>query len=506
MSFNTVERRSKTKDFALPELCPLKSMSLAKRTASHAATAAVAAIALIAIASLYPAPSVLPPQRNSSPSIVAGSSQGQTITQQVISTSATSASQTNLAQTNGTAASLQALLLVQLTDPPAVPAGTTSLNLTYSAINLIVSEPGTGNQVTTSNIAITPTGGSATVDLLRLQNVSQTIATAGLPTGSTIYSVSFTVAGMSIDVNGTTSAATLATGGNSFEVTLVKPIVVQSTTAALLELNPIVANTPTGYQVIPSAMGVTRPSSEITDQDHDIGWRHQLTDQDKSDLGGARGQVSARLVELSATGVTTTVTVQVNNTGSSPVQLQTIGLDGGFVRDGPGCTTATTSTSTTSTSSTTTSATTSEHGQGDQNNGHGNGNNNGNSHSFTFGCNAWNEVIFVPQAPVTSTTTSSSTTSTSASPCTASSMGLILSDKGTNGMDRGLTLAPGECVVLTFTGTISFGGSFLTIVPATTTGTTYSIHVVASNGAEATLNCVLPLSKTSCIVDNPQKY
>src|SRR5438552_3067666 len=114
-------------------------------------------------------------------------------------------------------------LIVQLTDPPVVPPGTTSLNLTYSAINLVVAVPASQNgQVTPQTVAVTPQGGSATLELLRLQNVSQTLASANLPNGTTVYSISFTVTGVSIEVNGTVSAVTLATGASALQVTLAK--------------------------------------------------------------------------------------------------------------------------------------------------------------------------------------------------------------------------------------------------------------------------------------------
>ena len=68
-------------------------------------------------------------------------------------------------------------LAIRLTDPPQVPALTSSLNLTYSSISLLVGEPtGTSGELTTKSTAVTPSGGSATIDLMSLQNVSETIA------------------------------------------------------------------------------------------------------------------------------------------------------------------------------------------------------------------------------------------------------------------------------------------------------------------------------------------
>jgi hypothetical protein len=48
---------------------------------------------------------------------------------------------------------------------------------------------------------------------------------------------------------------------------------ISETTAALLQLNPIIANTPTRYQMVPSAVSVTRLHSEITDDEAFRLWR-----------------------------------------------------------------------------------------------------------------------------------------------------------------------------------------------------------------------------------------
>ena len=278
-AFNPIEPLSKVQHYTLWS-ASIPDMSSGKKTATYAATAAVLAIAIIAIATLYAGPASQSSTgstaaTNQSTAVSQSQNQGQTQTQRTISTSSMVAASQQTSSTSISAqAGGQALLLVQLTDPPVVPTGTASLNLTYSAIDLIVTEQGQNSLVTTNDVTITPLGGSATVDLLQLQNVSQTIATANIPTNSTIYSVSFTVTGISIGINGTSSTVALATGSNTFQVTLAKPAIVGGTTAALLELNPVIVNTPTGYQMIPSAVAIVKGSSQITHQDETVGLRH----------------------------------------------------------------------------------------------------------------------------------------------------------------------------------------------------------------------------------------
>ena len=63
----------------------------------------------------------------------------------------------------------------------------------------------------------------------------------------------------------------------------------------------------------------------------------------------------------------------------------------------------------------------------------------------------------------------------------------------------GLSLSPGQCVDLKFSGQISFGDTGLTLVPATTVGTMYHVYVMATNGASLGLACTLGTS-ISCTV------
>jgi hypothetical protein len=173
-----------------------------------------------------------------------------------------------------------------------VPVGTSSLNLTYSAVNLLVSEPAFNGQVTISSVSVTPSGGSATVDLLHLQNVSQTIASANLPTGSAIYTIGFTVKSVAISINGTVYQVSLAAGGTALVAILVHPVFLNGTAVVLLELNPVVVNTPTGYQLIPSTVGVLKPQSEYRPSDQNVGTEDQISQKDQQELEQASGQVS----------------------------------------------------------------------------------------------------------------------------------------------------------------------------------------------------------------------
>jgi hypothetical protein len=369
-------------------------------------------------------------------------------------------------------------LAIRLTDPPLVPSGTTSLNLTYSSIALLVGEPASGG-LTTKTITVTPSGGSATLDLLKLQNVSQTIGLTSLVNGTVVYSITFTVTGISIDVNGAKSPVTLASG-SVLTVTLAHPSPLEGANIALLRLNPVIVNTPTGYQMIPSAVGIIRAAGPGEQNEEQVGSKQVLTNEDEDQLDHARGSLNATLMELSVSGNSTTISVEVKNTGNSSVVLNAIGIHGNFTALGHSCrsnsqtethttekhsntsTTESTSTSTSTTSNSTESECEFEHAD---------------------------EVVFVPVNATVSGTS-----------CVTLKMELVNGDH--ENVDHGLTLTKGQCVKLTFSGAMSFGEAKFVLVPSTGSGQVYGVHVIASQGSNLELSCKLPLTAQSCSVQN----
>lgn len=71
---------------------------------------------------------------------------------------------------------------------------------------------------------------------------------------------------------------------------------------------------------------------------------------------------------------------------------------------------------------------------------------------------------------------------------------------GIGPLDSGspLVLSPGQCIILTFKGTLTFNQAQLVLVPSTATGQVYILNVVASNNTQTNLSCTLPLTSTSC--------
>ncbi len=424
-------------------------LSLARKTATYSVAAAVIALAVILASSTFVGPMA------SNSSTTTGSSQS-------------------------SASGSQSQLLIELTDPPSVPHGTTSLNLTYSSISLLVGEPGAGGQISASTITVTPSGGSATVNLLSLENVSQTVASADLPTGSTIYSVTFSVTSIAIEVNGTSYPVVLATAAASFSVDLLGASVAQGTNALLLDLNPTVISTSTGYQLIPSSTGIMRPQSEIGPYDYKVGSREGLTNQDWDRFHSEQGHILTRLVSLGVSGSTTTMVVEVNNSGSGPVQLVGITVSGNFT--GATTTCSITSFTWTATASSSSSDTENFHGRG-----------NGYTSCRGFAGDHFPLTFIVSGGSSSTTTSTSSSTSGSCGDGQISQLTQVYWRSASQ-----LTIAPGECILLTYTGTLAQSGGPSTLTPSTASGQSYVLGVLATNSPLAVVNCTLPLTPTSC--------
>ncbi len=395
---------------------------------------------------------------------------------------------------SGAQGGTSAQLAIQLTDPPTVPKGTTSLNLTYTAIGLLIGKPTSGGQQNLTTVSVTPQGGNATIDLLSLQNISQTIALAKLPNASTIYSFTLDVSSIKIDVNGTTSTVALATGGSTLTVALARPTPLSGNGVALLQLNPVVVSTSTGYQMIPSSVGIIKTGTSNSGEDQ-IGFRQHLNSEDQNQLQHAQGNLSAKLSAFSVSQNVTTISIQVNNTGTISVVLNAIGVQGNFTVAGASCVqnngeshNGPSQNGGNSDSSTNTTQTTTTHGSNSSDNAKSSNQSRDSHQGKNCESERANQLVF---APINSTV--------SGTGCVALKMQLVSGDSGENG-PHGLTLAADQCVILTFVGKVPLGQSGAVIVPSTLSGQVYTIHVIASQGANPQLSCALPVTPTSCSV------
>jgi hypothetical protein len=125
--------------------------------------------------------------------------------------------------------SATASFMVMLTDPPTVPVGTTWLNLTYSNVTLhVVYQDGSFGWLSV--------GTSGVVDLFSLVNMSQTIASTTIQSGSLVNKVQFTIAGIEAKVNGTVYSVTALS--STLVVSIANSQVNQTLSGVLVDFNP----------------------------------------------------------------------------------------------------------------------------------------------------------------------------------------------------------------------------------------------------------------------------
>ena len=165
-------------------------------------------------------------------------------------------------------------LSVMLTDPPTVPTGVTALYINYSDVQVHISNAGNESGWTTLS-------GSGQLNLMSLVNVSQTIATANIKSG-TFNAIRFNITSASVTYNGQNYTADLVYKENILTVPIMGGIQVgaASTSAALIDLTPTVflLGTPQNpsFALMPAARGYVVPSQSIPAESHHIGERHYL--------------------------------------------------------------------------------------------------------------------------------------------------------------------------------------------------------------------------------------
>jgi hypothetical protein len=220
---------------------------------------------------------------------------------------------------------------VMLTDPPNVPPGTTSLNVTYSDISIhLIRDDGSDKWVSIAS--------SGTFDSLTLVNISQTIASTTVPTNSSVDKVEFTLANVQATINGTVYNVQTLTNTIVLQV---DAKVNQTISSVLVDLNPTLIQTQSldsngnivyNYVLIPSANAMMMPSPN-RDQMH-VGFMGDLGPDERmlmTQTGeGFAHNVTVTSATLSVNGDTTSLSVTVENKGDTPLRIFGLTVKGQF--------------------------------------------------------------------------------------------------------------------------------------------------------------------------------
>ena len=222
--------------------------------------------------------------------------------------------------------------LVMLTDPPTVPAGTTILDLTYSNVSLHVTYPnGTALWL--------PVNASGTVNLFSLVNMSQTIASTTIPTGSAVDKIQFTIADVDAVVHGVMYNVTALS--DTLVVSVKNSKVNQTLSGVLIDFNPtlvqIQATDANGtlvyyYVLVPSATATI--IGDLSKEQIKVGTIVQLGENNRVKLVHVVEEFSKNVTivsaSLSVNGNVTTLSVTIKNDGNFTFRVFGLTLHGEF--------------------------------------------------------------------------------------------------------------------------------------------------------------------------------
>lgn len=225
-----------------------------------------------------------------------------------------------------------ASFLVMLTDPPTVPAGTTILDLTYSNVSLHVTYPnGTALWL--------PVNASGTVNLFSLVNMSQTIASTTIPTGSAVDKIQFTIADVDAVVHGVMYNVTALS--NTLVVSIKNSKVNQTLSGVLIDFNPtlvqIQATDANGtlvyyYVLVPSATATI--IGDLSREQIKVGTIVELGENNRVKLVHVVEEFSKNVTivsaSLSVNGNVTALSVTIKNEGNFTFRVFGLTLHGEF--------------------------------------------------------------------------------------------------------------------------------------------------------------------------------
>ncbi|MCL5238888.1 MAG: winged helix-turn-helix domain-containing protein [Candidatus Marsarchaeota archaeon] len=213
-------------------------------------------------------------------------------------------------------------VVFSLTDPPSVPNGTTSLNITYSSLR--AHYIGSGN----SSSAWVSGSGNGSLDLMSLINTSQVIGTGSVPANSMINIISFDISSAYIVINGTKYNVTVPSGNLTVPVTIGGRIT--SNSSLLIDLSPVVASiftdNSTVFVLVPSAKAVVLGNQTERAQ---IGERQALTHYESEELNATTPSISITSESFRVVNNSTTqIGVTVKDNSNVSVTLRHVILNG----------------------------------------------------------------------------------------------------------------------------------------------------------------------------------
>jgi hypothetical protein len=204
------------------------------------------------------------------------------------------------------------------TDPPVAASGVSSATVTYDG--MAVHSAGSS-----SASGWTQLSGSGSINLMSSVNVSQTIASAKVPSGS-YDMVALNITSGQVVYNGQTYAAAIASG--ELRVHLSDDVQVNGSqaSAAIVDLRTFVINSGNGsspqFVISASAKATAVPQKDVTTSSLQVGSTASLKGQ--AWWTGFQDQTSTKVTITSATLTTDSFNLQLSNSGNTSGEVQSV--------------------------------------------------------------------------------------------------------------------------------------------------------------------------------------
>ena len=214
--------------------------------------------------------------------------------------------------------STQGNFVVQLTDPPLVPPGTSSLMIRYSSVGLLYA----------NSSAFKYFNVSSTADLLNLTNVTKTIAILNVKNYSMIKTLRLNITSANITINNSTYNVTVPQGYVEAQLNSSSN---SSIGGALINMNPTIVriysqNNESIFVMVPNVKAIFIGRSEAASA-RSIGYVERIS-PDIIRRIRSNSSIMITNATLVSSGNSTMMSIGVKNTGNTTVNLTNMQLNG----------------------------------------------------------------------------------------------------------------------------------------------------------------------------------
>ncbi len=215
-----------------------------------------------------------------------------------------------------------ALVPVSLTDPPHVPAGTSSLVISYSSLALHVSKG--------ANSSWVESNASGNIDLMSLVNASQVVAGVSIPINSVINQVRLNISSAKITINGTTFNISLPQ--DEIDAIVVGMDKLNSTTGILLDLSPTIVtlytSNSTVFVMVPSARAIITNGIANGTGNSVKGAYKRLDTYEVDALEQMRSNITISAASIVPSNGTLRLSITVKNSGKEMLMVNNLFVEG----------------------------------------------------------------------------------------------------------------------------------------------------------------------------------